>query len=382
MIPLSVPNLKGNEEKYVIDAIRSEWVSTSGNYVSRFEENIKGYLNINNAVACQSGTSAIHLALILSGVTANNEVIVPTLTFIAAVNPIKYLGAEPIFMDCDDNLNIDCDKLEEFLNNECILTNKGLKNKTTNRYIKAVLIVHVFGNMANVEKIRELTDKYNIKLIEDATEALGTYYAEGKCKGKFAGTIGDFGAFSFNGNKIITTGGGGILVGQSSEAIKKAKYLSTQAKDDELYYIHEHIGYNYRMSNLQAALGVAQLENLEKFIAVKIKNYKLYQKEINNITGLTLLEFNEEARNNYWFYSLCINNYKLDRDNLLKYLLKNKIQTRPLWKLVHTQKPYVNNQTFKIEKAIKYYNKILNIPCSSNLKEEDIEYIINVLKKA
>lgn len=382
MIPLSVPNLKGNEEKYVIDAIRSEWVSTSGSYVSRFEENIKGYLNINNAFACQSGTSAIHLALILSGVTANNEVIVPTLTFIAAVNPIKYLGAEPIFMDCDDNLNMDCDKLEEFLNNECILTNNGLKNKTTNRYIKAVVVVHVFGNMANVEKIRELTDKYNIKLIEDATEALGTYYTEGNCMGKFAGTIGDFGAFSFNGNKIITTGGGGILVGQSSEAIKKAKYLSTQAKDDELYYIHDHIGYNYRMTNLQAALGVAQLQNLEKFIEVKIKNYKSYQKEISNITGLTLLEFNEQARNNHWFYSLCINNYKLDRDNLLKYLLKNKIQTRPIWKLVHTQKPYVNNQTFKIEKAIKYYNKILNIPCSSNLKEEDIEYIINALKKA
>lgn len=382
MIPLSVPNLKGNEEKYVIDAIKSEWVSTSGSYVSRFEENIKGYLNINNAVACQSGTSAIHLALILSGVTDNNEVIVPTLTFIAAVNPIKYLGAEPIFMDCDDNLNMDCNKLEEFLNNECILTNKGVKNKTTNRYIKAVVIVHVFGNMANVEKIRELTDKYNIKLIEDATEALGTYYTEGKYAGKFAGIIGDFGAFSFNGNKIITTGGGGILVGQSSEAIKKAKYLSTQAKDDELYYIHDHIGYNYRMTNLQAALGVAQLENLEKFIEVKIKNYKSYQKEINNITGLTLIEFNEQARNNHWFYSLCINNYKLDRDNLLKYLLKNKIQTRPIWKLVHTQKPYVNNQIFKIEKAIKYYNKILNIPCSSNLKEEDIEYIINVLKKA
>lgn len=382
MIPLSVPNIKGNEEKYVIDAIRSEWVSTSGSYVSRFEENIKEYLNINNAVACQSGTSAIHLALILSGVAANNEVIVPTLTFIAAVNPIKYLGAEPIFMDCDDNLNMDCNKLEEFLNNECILTNKGLKNKITNRYIKAVVVVHVFGNMANVEKIRELTDKYNIKLIEDATEALGTYYTEGKFTGRFAGTIGDFGAFSFNGNKIITTGGGGILVGQSSESIKKAKYLSTQAKDDELYYIHDHIGYNYRMTNLQAALGVAQLENLEKFIEVKIKNYKSYQKEINNITGLTLLEFNEQARNNHWFYSICINNYGLDRDNLLKYLLKNKIQVRPIWKLVHTQKPYLNNQTFKIEKAIKYYNKILNIPCSSNLKEEDIEYIINALKKA
>jgi len=381
MIPLSVPNLKGNEEKYVLDAIRSEWISTSGSYVSRFENDIKKYLNIDNVVACQSGTAAIHLALRLSGATINSEVIVPTLTFIAAVNPIKYLGAEPIFMDCDDSLNMDCDKLEEFFKNECILTNSGLKNKNTNRYIKALVVVHVFGNMANVEKIKELTDKYNINLIEDATEALGTYYTDGKYNKNFAGTIGDFGAYSFNGNKIITTGGGGILVGQSSEDIKKAKYLSTQAKDDELYYVHDDIGYNYRMTNLQAALGVAQLEKLEEFIEIKIRNYELYKSKINNINGLRLLEYNNKARNNHWFYSLCINNFKLNRDELLKYLSQNKIQTRPIWKLIHTQKPYLNNQSYKIEKAIKYYSKILNIPCSTNLKRESIEYIVNILEK-
>ena len=310
MIPLSVPNLKGNEEKYVTDAIRSEWISTAGSYVSRFENDISKYLNTDNVVACQSGTAAIHLALRLSGVTINSEVIVPTLTFIAAVNPIKYLGAEPVFMDCDDSLNMNCDKLEEFFNNECIFTNSGLKNKNTDKYIKAVVVVHVFGNMANIEKIKELTDKYNIKLIEDATEALGTYYIDGKYNGKFAGTIGDFGAYSFNGNKIITTGGGGILVGQSSEDIKKAKYLSTQAKDDELYYVHDQIGYNYRMTNLQSALGVAQLEQLEEFIDIKIKNHELYKSRINNINGLTLLEYNYKARNNHWFYSLYINNFK------------------------------------------------------------------------
>lgn len=381
MIPLSVPNLKGNEQKYVIDAIKSEWISTSGSYVSRFEDDMKKYLNIDNVIACQSGTSAIHLALRLSGVTINSEVIVPTLTFIAAVNPIKYLGAEPIFMDCDDSLNMDCNKLEEFLKNECIFTNDGLKNKTTNRYIKALVLVHIFGNMANVEEIKELTNKYNIKLIEDSTEALGTYYIDGKYNGKFAGTIGNFGAYSFNANKIITTGGGGILVGQSSEDIKKAKYLSTQAKDDELYYVHDNIGYNYRMTNLQAALGVAQLESLEEFIEIKIRNYELYKSRIDNINGLTLLEYNNNARNNHWFYSLYINNYKLDRDELLKYLLKNKIQTRPIWKLIHTQKPYINNQSYKIEKAIEYYGKILNIPCSTNLKRENIEYIINMLEK-
>lgn len=379
MIPLSVPNLKGNEEKYVIDAIRSEWVSTAGNYVNKFENNIKKYLNANNAIACQSGTAAIHLALRLSGVTAGSEVIVPTLTFIAAVNPVKYLGAEPIFMDCDDSLNMDCDKLEQFFKQECRLTKNGLINKNTNRYIKALVLVHVFGNMAGIEQIKELTDKYNIKLIEDATEALGTYFIKGKYKGKFAGTIGDFGAYSFNGNKIITTGGGGILVGKSSEDIKKAKYLSTQAKDDGLYYVHDNIGYNYRMTNLQAALGVAQLERLEEFIEIKIKNYESYKVKISNINGFSLLKFNDNARNNHWFYSLYIDNDKLNRDELLQYLLKNQIQTRPIWKLIHTQKPYIYNQAYKIEKAIKYYNKILNIPCSSNLQEESIGYIVNVL---
>ncbi|BAH07233.1 LegC family aminotransferase [Clostridium kluyveri] len=382
MIPLSVPNLKGNEEKYVVDAIRSEWISTSGSYVNRFENDIKKYLNVDNAAACQSGTAAIHLALKLSGVSVNCEVIVPTVTFIATVNPVKYLGAEPVFMDCDDNLNMDCSKLEKFFENECVMTDSGLKNKNTDRYIKALIVVHVFGNMADVEKIKELTDKYKIKLIEDAAEALGTYYTNGKYKGKFAGTIGDFGAYSFNGNKIITTGGGGILIGKSSEDIKKAKYLSTQAKDEELYYVHHHIGYNYRMTNLQAALGVAQLEGLEEFIEIKIKNYKLYKSRISNIEGLTLLEFNNNARNNHWFYSLYINNNGLDRDELLKYLLKNQIQTRPIWKLIHTQRPYINNEAYKIEKAIKYYNRVLNIPCSTNLKRENIEYIISILEKA
>ncbi|WP_333860847.1 LegC family aminotransferase [Clostridium sp.] len=381
MIPLSVPNLKGNEEKYVSHAIRSEWISTSGSYVSEFENDITKYLNVDNAVACGSGTAAIHLALRLSGVSVNCEVIVPTVTFIASVNPVKYLGAEPVFMDCDDSLNMDCTKLEEFLKNECVMTTKGLKNKNTKRYIKALILVHVFGNMAQVEKIKELTDKYNIKLIEDAAEALGTYYNCGKYKGEFAGTIGDFGVYSFNGNKIITTGGGGMLVGKSPKDIKKAKYLSTQAKDDELYYVHNHIGYNYRMNNLQAALGRAQFERLEEFIEIKIRNYNFYKSKIDDIEGLKLLEFNNDARNNHWFYSLYIDNYSLNRDELLRYFLKNQIQTRPIWKLIHTQRPYIKNQSYKIEKAVKYYNKVLNVPCSTNLKRESIEYIIDVLEK-
>ena len=380
MIPLSVPNLKGNETKYVLDALEKEWVSTSGNYVNRFEREMSKYLKVSTAIACQSGTAALHLALMLSGVKANDEVIVPTLTFIAAVNPVKYLGAEPIFMDCQDDLNMDCEKLAKFLKKECSLTCSGLVNKTTKRTIKAIVVVHVFGNMANMEQIMDLAHQYELKVIEDATEALGTYYTQGNLGGKFAGTIGDFGAYSFNGNKIITTGGGGILVGRNTLLVEKARYLSTQAKDDELYYKHDEIGYNYRMTNLQAAIGTAQLESLEKFIQIKTENYNRYKEGLTNIDGFELLNLNLKARNNHWFYALMITDNHLTRDKLLIKMRDNNIQTRPIWQLIHTQTPYLQNQKYYIEKATYYLEKILNIPCSTNLKSEEIEYILSVLK--
>jgi len=382
MIPLSVPNLKGKELEYVTKAVESEWVSTGGGYINEFEENIANYLNVKIAVACQSGTAALHLALKLSGVECGDEVIVPTLTFIAAVNPVKYIDAEPVFMDCDKTLNMDLDKLEEFCITKCYLSEDGLVNKNTKRLIKAIVIVHVFGNMANMERLMEIASKYNLKVVEDATEALGSYCTSGKYNGRFAGTIGDFAAYSFNGNKIITTGGGGMLLAKDENLAEKARYLSTQAKNDERYYLHDEIGYNYRMTNLQAALGVAQLEQLEDFIEIKTQNYRRYKNQIENIKGLHLLDFNSGTRPNCWFYSLMIDkeNYGLDRDELLSNLNSQKIQTRPIWGLIHQQKPYINNQAYKIEKANDYISKILNIPCSTNLSAEDVEIVINELK--
>nr|WP_010097594.1 aminotransferase class I/II-fold pyridoxal phosphate-dependent enzyme [Ornithinibacillus scapharcae] len=279
MIPLSVPNLKGNELKYVTQALKEGWVSTGGDFIKKFEGHIGDYLKVEQSVAVQSGTAGLHLSLILSGVTSSNEVIVPTLTFIAAVNPVKYLGAEPVFMDCDDSLTIDVEKLESFCQENCYVTDDGLVNKKTKKIIKAIIVVHVFGNMANMVKIMEIADKYKLIVIEDATEALGTYYTKGKYKGSFAGTIGDFGVYSFNGNKIITTGGGGMLIAKDKSLADRAKYLSTQAKDDPLYYVHQDIGYNYRMTNLQAAMGVAQLEQLEHFIQTKKITMKCTRKK-------------------------------------------------------------------------------------------------------
>lgn len=384
IIPLSVPNLKGNELEYVIKAVETEWVSTGGGYINEFERAIAKYLQVDNAVACQSGTAALHLALQLSEVEYNDEVIVPTLTFIAAVNPVRYLGAEPIFMDCDDTLNMDLDKLEEFCEKECKLTDEGLVNKKTNKIIKALVIVHVFGNMTDMERLIEIADKYKLKVVEDATEALGTYITKGKYNGRFAGTIGDFGAYSFNGNKIITTGGGGMLVGKDSTLLDRAKHLSTQAKSDDVRFYHDEVGYNYRMTNLQAALGVAQLENLEEFIRTKTLNYNLYKQELNKISGLSILNFSDSIRPNYWFYSLIIDKekYGITREELLSYLSQNNIQTRPIWGLIHNQKPYLNNQTYKIEKAKYYIDRVLNIPCSTNLLEEEVRLVINAIENA
>lgn len=380
-IPLSVPNLKGNELEYVTHAVKSEWVSTGGPYVNEFETKIAEYAKCKGAVSCQNGTAGLHIALELCGVTREDEVIVPTLTFIAAVNPVKYIGAEPIFMDCDDTLTMDVAKLKDFCENECIFSNDKLMNKSTRKHIKALIVVHVFGNMVDMEGIIDISKKYNLKVIEDATEAIGTYYLAGKYQGKHAGTIGDVGVYSFNGNKIMTTGGGGMIVSDNEEFLKKAKHLTTQAKSDELYYTHDEVGYNYRMTNLQAALGIAQLEQLEDFIKTKKENYDAYKHEIDKIDWLKLLDFKSDIRPNYWFYALYIDdNYKMNRDQMIKYLQTKDVQSRPIWGLISDQIPYLNSQTYKIELAREYWERVVNIPCSTNLTKDNVSYIISLLK--
>lgn len=379
-IPLSVPNLKGNELEYVTKAVSTEWVSTGGAFVSGFEENTAMYVGAKGAVACQSGTAGLHVALLLSGVTSNDEVIVPTLTFIAAVNPVKYVNAEPVFMDCDDSLAIDPVKLERFCREECNLEDGKLINKATGKHIKAIIVVHVFGNMADMESLMETCGKYKLKVIEDATEALGTYYTQGKYQGKFAGTIGDIGVYSFNGNKIITTGGGGMLVSNDTGILKKAKSLTTQAKSDEVNFIHDEVGYNYRMTNVQAAIGIAQLEQLEVFIKTKETNYDRYHSKVNGIVGLELLGFREGTRSNKWFYSLlCEDKYSMDKAELIDYLSRNSIQARPVWGLIHEQKPYRSAQSYMVGKAKYYWERIVNIPCSTNLSSEDVNRVIEAL---
>ncbi|MBR5648366.1 LegC family aminotransferase [Pseudobutyrivibrio sp.] len=379
-IALSVPNLKGNELKYVTDAVETEWVSTAGPYVSDFEKKLAEYVHVPAAVSTQNGTSALHISLLLCGVTREDAVIVPTLTFIAAVNPTKYIGAEPVFMDCDDSLCMDPVKLKKFCEEECDFTDGKLIDRATGRHIKAMVVVHVFGNMADMEAILPIAEKYNIRVVEDATEALGTYYTEGKFAGRFAGTFGDFGCYSFNGNKIITTGGGGMIVAKNPEELAHAKHLTTQAKADQANFIHDEIGFNYRMTNLQAALGLAQLEQLEDFIKTKTDNYNRYKEAIDKIDGLHVQDFRPGIRSNYWFYSVVFENDEEGRDRLIEELKENHIQSRPIWGLISDQLPYEGARTYDLVKAPWYWKRVVNVPCSTNLSPEGVDRVIDVIR--
>ena len=241
-------------------------------------------------------------------------------------------------------------------------------------------MVHVFGNLADMEQIMEIAGQYHLKVIEDATEALGSHFTDGKYAGKMAGTIGDYGAYSFNGNKIITTGGGGAITAKKPSDLDYVKYLSTQAKDDALYYVHNEIGYNYRMTNVQAAIGVAQLELLSEFIQRKQKNYDTYQKCLKKIGLPQLLEFRQGTESNKWFYSFPIpKECAVEVRTLIESLQNEKIQTRPIWGLIHEQKPYQSDIAYEIEKAEEYSRCIINVPCSTNLTEEEIERVVKVL---
>ncbi|MCI7253682.1 MAG: LegC family aminotransferase [Oscillospiraceae bacterium] len=380
-IPLSVPNFQGNEKEYVNEAVVSEWVSTGGSKVGDFENAIAHYVGMPRAVACNSGSSGLHLAAMVAGLGKGDEVLVPTLTFIAAVNPTtRYVGAEPVFIGCDDSLCMDPAAAERFCAERCELQGERLIDKATGAHVKAIVVVHVFGNMADMPAFLALAEKYHLILIEDATEALGTHYTEGPLKGKFAGTIGDVGVYSFNGNKIITTGAGGMVVSNHPDWAEHAKHLSTQAKADELQFLHDEVGYNYRMTNLQAALGLAQIEELEGFIAHKHAMWQMYKDALDGKNGYRILDFDENGvRPNKWFYSLYLEDDRHDRDSLIAALQKEKIQTRPVWALIHEQADYPGSQAYGLEKAEEYRKRIVNLPCSTNLTREDCQRVIDLL---
>lgn len=388
-IPLSVPNLDIGIVDNLRECIETGWVSTGGRFITEFEQKMAAYTGLSDAVSAQSGTAGLHVALRILGVQSGDEVIVPTLTFVAAVNPVKYLGAEPIFMDCDDSLCMDPQKLETFCAQECVLEEDRLVHKATGRQVKAIVVVHIFGNLARMDQIMAIAGRYHLKVLEDATEALGSYYTEGKYQGYFSGTVADMGVYSFNANKIITTGGGGMIVSRHQPYLDEARYLTITAKETSaeaaLFFVHGEVGYNYRMLNLQAALGVSQLAQLEHFIEIKKNNYQVYKEELAGLQesgAVTLLPFKEDTRANHWFYSLYIDDKRFgeSRDELMHRLIENGVQCRPVWKLIHTLEPYKAAESYKIQKAVDYANHILNVPCSTNLTADEVRYVCHLIK--
>ncbi|MCB0691801.1 MAG: LegC family aminotransferase [Saprospiraceae bacterium] len=381
MIPLSIPNISGNEWKYVKDCLDTGWISSVGSYVTQFENKVAEFVGANYGVAAMNGTAAIHLSLQLADVEQNDYVIVPNITFIASCNAVAYTGAEPILIDVDKmTWQMDLDLLEEFLENETFLVENGIGSeiisinshlKSNGRKIAALLPVHVLGNMCDMDRLLNISAKYHIPIIEDSTESLGSKY-----NGKAAGTFGTFGTFSFNGNKIISTGGGGVIVTNDESLAKQAKHLTTQAKTDPFEYDHDAIGYNYRLVNVLAAIGVAQMEQLPNFLSRKKEIDTKYRNELES-KELRFQTITKNVTPNNWLHTMWVE----EQRPMIKHLLANEIQCRPFWVPMNQLKMfecchYINNNDVSNE----VYRHCISIPSSTNLSDDQVDTVISVVK--
>lgn len=378
-IPLCVPEIRGNEWKYTKECLDSNWVSSAGPFVDRFERELAAYLSTKYAVATVNGTAALHIALLVAGIQPDEEVLVSDLTFVAPVNAIRYLGAWPVFMDAEpDYWQMDPQKVIDFLQKECQWRHGGLYNRTTGRRVKAILPVHILGHPVDTDPIVEAARKYNLVVVEDATESLGAKY-----KGQMVGHLGDIACFSFNGNKIITTGGGGMIVTDNEAWARKAKYLTTQAKDDPVEYIHNEIGYNYRLTNIQAAIGVAQMEKVDEYLAAKRAIARRYYEGLSDVPGLTLPTEATWAKSAFWLYTVLVDAvvYGMGSRDLLHKLQDAHILSRPLWHPIHTLRPFEGCYAYHVEVASQLYRDGLSLPCSVGLGENDQDQVIEVIRR-
>lgn len=359
-IPLHEPRFIGNEKKYLNDCIDSTFVSSVGKYVDTFEKEFAKKVGSKYAVATVNGTSALHISLLLSGVMQDDEVITQALTFVATCNAIEYIGAKSIFVDVDlDTMGLSPKALEEFLKSNCKIIDNKCINKTTNKTIKACVPMHTFGHSCKIGEIQEICERWNISLVEDAAESLGSYY-----KDKHTGTFGKLGAFSFNGNKIITSGGGGVIVTDDEELAKRAKYLTTTAKVPHKWeYVHDEIGYNYRMPNLNAALLVAQLEQLDTFVKSKRDLALEYEKFFSDDAQVDFVKEPKDSKSNYWLQAVVVKDVIL-RDEFLDYTNKNGIMTRPIWKLMNELEMFKDCQCGSLENSKYLEQRVVNISSS------------------
>lgn len=379
-VPLSVPCLSGREWDYVKECLDTGWVSSAGSFVKRFEEAAASLAGVPHAVATVNGTAALHVALKVIGLEPEEAVLVSNLTFVAPVNAIRYLGGAPIFMDAHpDTWQMDAGKLERFLKTQCERRDGHTIHKASRRRIRALLPVHILGLACDMDSLMALAADYGLAVVEDAAEALGVRY-----KGKQAGTFGDVGIFSFNGNKIITSGGGGMLVTADPKKAGHARYLTTQAKDDPDEYIHREIGFNYRLNNIQAALGLAQLEQLEEFIQKKNRIAHRYAQAFAETPGLSLMPAIPNVRATHWLYTVLLEpGASVERrKQFIRILSEKGVESRPLWHPIHSLAPYRDYPAFEIENSQSLYERAVSLPSSVGLSEEDQAYCIEQTRSA
>lgn len=374
MIPLSLPHLNGNEWQYVKDCLDTGWVSSAGAYVNRFEEAVAGYTGAAHGVACMNGTAGLHLCLRLLDVRPGDYVIVPNITFVATLNAITYSGAEPILLDIDPGTwQLDLDLLEDFLGmNTMVNGQDDLVMKRDHRRVRAIMAVHVLGNMCDMDRLLFIARRYHLEVIEDAAEAMGSRY-----HGRHAGTFGRLGCFSFNGNKIITTGGGGVIVTEEQGLANHARHLSTQAKTSPGEYIHDEIGYNYRLVNVLAAIGLAQMEQLPDFVEKKKAIDRFYREQLAGVGDIRFQKVAENVDPNCWLFT-----FRTERmRELLDYLNERGIQSRPFW-MPMNQLPMFRDKLYmrREDHSARVYETSISIPSSVGLTDEEMEEVVRVIR--
>ena len=375
-IPNTVPYLGGNEWQYLKECLDTNWVSSAGPFVERFEKEVAAYVGAARAVATVSGTAALHVALLLAGVGPGDEVLVPTLTFIATANAVRYCGGVPVFMDSERrSWGIDPGKVADFVTRECEVKGGRLVNRTSGRTVKVLLPVHLYGHPADLAPLQDLCERMLLVLVGDAAEALGAQY-----KGRRVGALGRVGCLSFNGNKIITAGGGGMILTDDAALAQRARSLTTQARDEGLEFIHREVGFNYRLTNIQAALGVAQLEQLDRFIEAKRQTARAYAQGFASSEGIELFGEAPWAVSTFWMVSVLLDPARYrDVRALIEAANAGGIQLRPLWYPLHRQPVFAGSQAYRIELADRLHSQGVSLPCSVGITQEEREQVVAFL---
>jgi len=379
-IPLSVPHLAGNEWRYVKECLDTNWVSSAGPFVTRLERLVAERAGCAHGVAAVNGTAALHTALLAAGVGADEEVLMPALTFIAPANAARYVGAWPVFIDVEPaHWQLDPSKLADFVERECVWKDRALWNRTSGRRVRAVLPVDALGHPVDADPILAIARSRDLVVIEDATESLGARY-----KNRPVGRLGDIGCFSLNGNKIVTSGGGGVIVTDNAAWADRARYLTTQAKDDPVEYRHAEVGFNYRLTNIQAAVGVAQLEQLDEHVRRKRRIAERYTSALAGVPGLRPMSEAPWAFSTFWLFTVLVDEreYGIDSRALLRALAASGIEARPLWEPLHASAAHRRSQSYRVEVADALYRRALSLPSSVGLEERDQERVIHAIVHA